>query len=164
MLFIYKFIFNYRSFIDYWKSMRLQTLLMGTFAILVGLQLLGKFVFPHILHRFRYNDLIKVNEAQIDLSDLFHTHNRQFARLQHHNESIYHDFHVNVNETTSTITISSSVLAMGKNNTRTMQISSVKIRMANLSNADLTLSTQFITNLAENVNFADRHQEHVQLI
>ena len=161
--------------IDYLKSIKLQSLALGAFTVLFSLQLIGKLILPQIMNRLRANsDLIKIHEAEIDLTNLFASYNRQLALVQHHNDSIYHDFRVNVNETTSTITITSSILTTGRNRTsnatspnqlyRSMQISSVKIRMANLSNSDIVLSTQFISNLINSSSeFNDRHKEFVEL-
>lgn len=160
---------------DYLKTIKLQSLALGAFTVLFSLQLIGKLIVPQIINRLRSNaDLIKVHEAEIDLTNLFASYNRQLALVQHHNDSIYHDFRVNVNETTSTITITSSILTVGRNKSnatatssqhhRSMQISSVKIRMGNLSNADLVLSTQFISNwINSSSELTDRHKEFVEL-
>lgn len=166
------------SFVESCKTIRLQTLILGAFATLFALQIVAKLVVPQVLNRLRWNSdsVVKIKEAEIDLAELFSAYNRQLALIQLHNETVYHDFRVNVNETTSTITISSSILtANGRLNLsnnistshpmfRSMQISSVKIRMANLSNADLILSTQFITTPLNTSSVAsDRHKEFVEL-
>ena len=149
---------------------------MGLFGVMLCAQLLGKLVLPQLLQRFRGNrDVVRFREAEIDITTLLATYNRQLVAVKHHNETIFHDFHVHVNETTSTVTIVSSVLTTSRSVngsstndasapvTRSMQISSLKIRMANLTNADLTLSTQFITNWMNTTALEDRHQEFLEL-
>lgn len=135
---------------------------MGLFIFIFGMQIVGKL----LLLRFKPNtEVFKVQETQISLDELFDSYHRQFALVQNHNDSILHNFKINVNETTSTITISSSIVTTSARNTSavSMHISSVKIRMANLSNADLTLSTQFVSNLINSSNAIERHQELTEL-
>lgn len=154
---------------------------MGVVAMTFGMQLFGKLVLPQLLERLRGTrpNVIKYREAEIDMATLMAAYSRQLVKVQQHNDSIFHDFHVHVNETTSTIHIISTVMTTnrgenGENNStssandkssainRSMQISSLTIRMANLTDADLTLSTQFITNWMNSTKLTERHQEFVQ--
>ena len=156
---------------------------MGTIGAMFLLQLVGKLIIPQIRHRFfgPNPEVVKYREAEIDMATLLAAYNRQLVKVKNHNDSIYHDFHINVNETTSTITIVSSILTNSHQQQQqeqhtnesesavprySLQVTTLKIRMANLSNADLTLSTQFITNLVNATNsntFADRHNEFLEL-
>jgi hypothetical protein len=133
---------------------KVQTLLAVLFTLAICLQLTARLLPISKLRLLFFKSnvpVFRVKETTIDYQQLVNSQaHGKYTLVQNYNDSIVHNFNIHISELDSVITISSSIFTtnpeVNNTSTRNMQISTVKIKLANLTNSDISLTTLFVSN------------------